>query len=131
MEDLGRRCGHYELRAERLQAERDATSSLKRKERRRLDVALESAASAWARLEGQRLEARAEVERLTGHRDAWLERHGSDAERYLGLDAERQDRHTLRSLADRRLNGLAEAQPRLELPHHDAAIELDGPDLGL
>jgi len=130
MDELDRRCGHYALRAQRLQAERDATSWLKRKERKRLDVALESAASAWARLEDQRLEARAEVERLTGHRDAWLERHRSDAGRYLDLDAERQNRHTLHSLADRRLNRLADALPRLEVPRHDAGIELDGPDLG-
>jgi len=130
MEILARRCCLHELRAEHLQAQRDATSWLRRKERRRLDVALETSASARARLDEQRVDLRAEIEQITGRRDAWLELHGLDAKRYLDLDAERQDRRQLDSTAARRLNGLAAGEPRLQMPERDAGIELDGPELG-
>jgi hypothetical protein len=131
MEALDRRCSMQELRAEHLQAQRDATSWLRRKERRRLDAALETATSTRTQLDAQRLDLRAEVERLTGRRDTWLDRPGSDAKRYLDLDAERQDRQLLLSIADRRLNGLAAGKPRLQMPYRDTGIELDGPDLSL
>jgi hypothetical protein len=130
MELLDRRCSVHELRAEHLQAQRDATGWLRRKERRCLDEALETAASARAQLDAQRLDLRAEVERLTGERKAWLERHGSDAKRYAELDAERLDRDTLRSIADRRLDRVAGAAPRLEGPQQRAKLELAGPELG-
>jgi hypothetical protein len=129
MAKLDRRCFMHELRAEHLRAQRDATSWLRRKERRHLDEALENTASARAQLDAQRLDLSAQASKLTGEREAWLERHGSDAKRYLGLDAERQDRKQLDSIADRRLNRLA-AEHQLLTHQRDAGIELDGPDIG-
>lgn len=124
LEGLERMRRGVDARAERLQAERDNTSWLKRDERKKLAAYQQQAAAAEHRLATLNQEVAADLAEQAGHRARWIEHHGPEAERYLQLADEAAQRSTHRGTVDQRLERFHRPGPRLEMP--DPGIAIDG-----